>query len=182
MGNLTFQEAITHTIGFVGGADMHGQERALAIDGHVARAALDLLPSGGCSPTWKEIRADAATLVNWSVWRWQIENFFKRLKSSGHHLEAWGQRDPKALLKRLLIASMARGLVWQLARDQSPPAQAAAALLMRLSGRQTNRAKPVTEAALLAGLWSLLGVLNVLEDHSLDELRATAQFILGQLV
>ncbi len=130
----------------------------------------------------EEARADAATVVNWDGWRWQIESCFKLLKSAGLHLEEWGQRQPEALLKRLLVASMACVLVWQLARDQSPPAQAAAARLVRLSGRQTKRSKPVTEAALFAGLWSLLGVLNVLEDYSIDELRATTRFILGQLV
>ena len=127
-------------------------------------------------------QADAATVVRWYAWRWQVESFFKLLPSGGHHLEEWGQREPQALLKRLLIASMACVLVWQLARDPSPPARAAATLLVRLSGRQTTRQKPITAPALLAGLWSLLGVLNALEDHSIEELRAAAELILGKLV
>ncbi len=69
-----------------------------------------------------------------------------------------------------------------LARDQSPGAKAAGARLVRLSGRQTKRSKPITESAMLAGLWSLLGVLDALEDHSIEDLRAAAQLILGQLV
>jgi hypothetical protein len=54
--------------------------------------------------------------------------------------------------------------VWQLAADPSPPAAVARALLVRLSGRQMKRKRPFTEPALLAGLWVLLAMLDVL-DH-----------------
>ena len=54
--------------------------------------------------------------------------------------------------------------MWQLAADPSPQAAEARALLVRLSGRQMKRKRPFTEPALLAGLWVLLAMLDVL-DH-----------------
>ena len=49
---------------------------------------------------------DASTLALW-YWRWQIECFFKLLKSAGHELESWQQESALAIAKSLLVASMA---------------------------------------------------------------------------
>jgi len=66
---------------------------------------------------------DAATLANWYYYRWKIESYFKLLKSSGFNLEQWQQKEPLALLKRLLIVSNACILVWKIANDNSTNAK-----------------------------------------------------------
>ena len=86
------------------------------------------------------------------------------------------------MLKRLLVASMACVLVWRLARSAAPPAVEARQLLMRLSGRQLEWGKEFTLEALLAGLWVLLAMREVLEQTPASRLRDLADFILNGLV
>ena len=107
----------------------------------------------------------------WYYWRWRIESLFKWLKSAGHQVEHWQQRSAAALAKRLLLAAMACTLVWRLAREPSAAAQTLREVLVQLSGRQQKRGRPATLPALLAGLWVLLAMLEVLEQHSVEELR-----------
>jgi Transposase DDE domain len=122
---------------------------------------------------------DAATVVLWYYWRWRIETFFKLLKSAGQQVERWQQENGAAILKRLLVASMACVLVWRLARSAAPQAPAARGLLMQLSGRQRQWGKEFTHEGLLAGLWVLLAMVEVLEQRSPDQLCALANFILN---
>ena len=117
---------------------------------------------------------DDATVALWYYWRWRIESYFKLLKSAGLQLEEWQQAMAERILRRLLIAGMACVTVWRLAGDSSPPAAAARSLLMRLSGRQMKRTRPFTEPALLAGLWVLLAMLDVLDHYSIADLRRAA--------
>lgn len=121
----------------------------------------------------------AATVALWYYWRWQIESYFKLLKSAGQHLEQWQQENGERILKRLLVASMACVLVWQLARSVAPQAKKARRLLVRLSGRQLEWGKEFTEEALLAGLWVLLAMLDILEESQPSELRDLGDFILN---
>jgi hypothetical protein len=121
----------------------------------------------------------AATVVLWYYWRWQIENYFKLLKSSGQQVERWQQENGKAVLKRLLVASMACVLVWRLARSTAPMAQEARQLLMRLSGRQLAWGKEFTAAGLLAGMWVLLAMAEVAEELPTGRLRTLADFVLN---
>jgi len=114
------------------------------------------------------------TVALWYYWRWQIESYFKLLKSAGLQLEEWQQATAERILRRLLIAGMACTTVWQLARDSSPAAAAARCLLIRLSGRQMKRKRPFTEPALLAGLWVLLAILDVLDHYTVNDLRRAA--------
>jgi hypothetical protein len=107
-------------------------------------------------------------------WRWRIESFFKLLKSHGQQLEQWQQEIGPALARRLLVAAMACAVVWQLQADKSPEAEELKNVLIRLSGRQTNRSRPHTAPALLAGLWVLLSMLALLEHCDLDHLRGLA--------
>ena len=126
---------------------------------------------------------DCATIALWYYWRWKIESFFKLLKSAGHQLEAWQQESASAIAKRLLVASMACVAVWAIAADQSPEAAELRVLLVKLSGRQMKRNKPVSHPALLAGLWVLLSMLEVMDSVSPEELRrlkTTAQQFLGR--
>jgi hypothetical protein len=67
---------------------------------------------------------------------------------------------------------MARVPVWKLVRDPSPQGQAAATPLVRPSGRQVKRARPVTAPAVRAGLERLPGVLDVPQGTTVEELRA----------
>ena len=120
---------------------------------------------------------DAATLALWYYWRWEIESYFKLLKGAGQYLEQWQQETGERVLKRLLVASMACVLVWRLARDKSAQGARARRLLVALSGRQMEYGKEFTEAALLAGLWVLLAMLDTLELHDPDQLREVARSI-----
>lgn len=113
----------------------------------------------------------AAEVALWYYWRWRVESCFKLFKSAGQHLEQWQQEDATALARRLAVASMACVVVWQLARGTSPEAATLRQLLIRLSGRQMKYGVDYTEPALLAGLWVLLQMLELLEHYDLDELR-----------
>ena len=128
---------------------------------------------------------DASTLALWYYWRWQIESFFKLLKSAGHPLEAWQQESALAIAKRLLVASMACVTVWAIAADERPEAVGLRRFLIKLSGRQMRHKTEFTHPALLAGLWVFLSMIEVMEAYSqeeLDGLTATARQFLGKVV
>jgi hypothetical protein len=120
---------------------------------------------------------DAPTLARWYYYRWQIESMFKLLKSAGQQIEDWLQDDALAIAKRLAVASCACVLVWQLAAATSPQAIEIQNFLVRLSGRQTKRRRPVTAPALFAGLWMLLSTLTLLEHYDVDQLKQYAKFV-----
>jgi len=120
---------------------------------------------------------DAQTLARWYYYRWQIESMFKLLKGAGQQMEDWLQDDAQAIAKRLVVASCACVLVWQLAAATSPQALAIQGFLVRISGRQTKRTKPITAPALLNGLWLLLSTLTLLEHYDVDQLKQYAQFV-----
>jgi hypothetical protein len=122
----------------------------------------------------------ADTIALWYYWRWRVESFFKLLKSAGLNLEDWKQQTADAVARRMLVASMACVVVWQLARQQTPQAEQARQLLIQLSGRTVARGKSFTIPALLAGLWILLAMLKTLEHYSLDQLRELAALALPQ--
>lgn len=124
----------------------------------------------------KSVKAKQIAL--WYYYRWEIESYFKLLKSAGQNLENWQQESPQALMKRLLVASMACVVVWQLGKAEGEDAKQARALLIRLSGRQMKWGVEFTDAALLAGLWSLLTMLEVLGDYEIAQLKQMAQTIL----
>jgi hypothetical protein len=126
-----------------------------------------------------EVRAE--TLALWYYWRWKIESYFKLLKSAGHNVEQWQQESVLKIGKRLLVASQASVVVWQLARATTPAAQRARDLLVRLSGRQMGRGKEYTEPALLAGMWVLLAMVDALEQYKVSELTSMARTILRGL-
>jgi hypothetical protein len=107
-------------------------------------------------------------------WRWRIESFFKLLKSHGQHLESWQQTTGEGIARRLLVAAMACVVVWKLRANDSDPAQELKDILVRLSGRQTKRSAPHTAPALLAGLWVLLAMLELLQHVDLDHLKQLA--------
>lgn len=118
---------------------------------------------------------DDSTVALWYYWRWSIEKYFKLLKSAGMNVEHWQQATAHAIIARLLVASMACVTVWRLARSSHPQAANARQLLVRLSGRQMKRSQPWTMPAMLAGMWNLLAMMEVLHHYSPDELHELAQ-------
>jgi hypothetical protein len=114
----------------------------------------------------------ADTLALWYYWRWQIECFFKRLKSQGLPLEHWQLASGLAIAKRLLIACQACALVWQLQQQNSPEDQQFKHFLVRLSGRQMKKNRPITPSALLDGLWLFLTLMDTLDPFPLEQLFA----------
>ena len=121
----------------------------------------------------------AATIALWYYWRWKIETYHKLLKSAGQQVERWQQENGRALLKRLLVASMACVLAWRLGNSQAPQAEEARRVVMRLSGRQVEHGKDYTLEGLLAGIWVLLALVSVLEWHSASHLQEMADFVLN---
>jgi hypothetical protein len=125
---------------------------------------------------WTNVSSTVAaeTIALWYYWRWKIESYFKLLKRAGHHLEQWQQTCAAALARRLLVAAMACVVVWLLARAAPRPAAQTRQLLVRLSGRLMKRGVAFTEPALLAGMWVLLAMLDVLEEYTPAQLRQLA--------
>lgn len=121
----------------------------------------------------------AATVALWYYWRWQVESYFKLLKAAGQQVERWQQEGAAAVVRRLLVASMACALVWRLARSTATGAPAARSLVQRLSGRQVAWGQEFTEEALLAGLWVLLAMVEVLKERTPAEVQQVADFILA---
>ena len=121
---------------------------------------------------------DAATVALWYSFRWRIEAYFKLLKQAGHRIEQWEQQTGEAIFKRLLIALQACVLTWRLLREQGQYAEQVRRFLVRLSGRQTKRARPVMAPAVLSGLYLLFALLEVLEHDSIQALKDIARFAL----
>ena len=118
---------------------------------------------------------DGARLALWYYWRWRIESFFKLLKGAGQQVEHWQQTTAAAVARRLLVVSAALVLVWQLGRAEGPAAAELRTVLVRLSGRQLKRGCAWTAPALLAGLWPLLAMLEMLEHYDVAHLRQLAK-------
>ncbi|MGQ8976161.1 transposase [Acinetobacter schindleri] len=122
---------------------------------------------------------DAVELTTWYYWRWTIECYFKLLKQAGHDIEAWLQTTPEAILRRLLISSMACVLTWRIQRSEDEHNQKIRIFLACLSGRQQKRGKIESAPAILAGLSILLSTLQLLSEYSIDELNEIATIALG---
>ena len=118
-------------------------------------------------------------VAQWYYWRWNIESFFKLIKGAGHDVESWLQRSADAVLRRLLIASMACVLAWRLQRAEGEENAAARRLVCRLSGRQQKRGRRESAAALLAGSGILLNTLTLLSEYTPEELTRLATTVLG---
>lgn len=114
---------------------------------------------------------DATDIAMWYCHRWNIESWFKLLKTNGHQLEKWQQTTGELILKRLIVASVATTLVFKLYSDKSEEANEFKSFLVKLSGRLTKRSKPVTHSALLAGLWVFLQMCEVLNSYTTEEIN-----------
>jgi len=119
----------------------------------------------------------AERIALWYYYRWQIESFFKLLKEAGHQLESWLQETAEAVVKRLLIAAQACAVVWRLMRKEGAYADQVRTFLVRLSGRQMKRSRPVTPTALMDGFFIFLTMLETLQHYPLDELKNMAHIV-----
>ena len=73
---------------------------------------------------------------------------------------------------------MACALVWRLDATLRQQQVRFARLLVQLSGRQLNYRRRHTTPALLAGLWVLLAMLEVLQQHRVEDLRGFKKLLL----
>jgi hypothetical protein len=132
---------------------------------------------------YTNVWADVSTeqIGTWYYFRWRIECFFKLLKSAGWNIEEWQQESAAAIAKRLAVVCMAAALIWSLqesAEKGVPEAQALCQELVRLSGRQMKRSRPVTAPALLAGLWTLLSLQELLDRYRPEQLQSLLEQLL----
>ena len=100
-------------------------------------------------------------------------------------LESWQQESALAIAKRLLVASMACVMVWEIVADQSNEVAELRRFLIKLSGRQMRHKQEFSNPALLDGLWVFLSMLEVINAYSADELESfklTAQKFIDKLV
>lgn len=110
----------------------------------------------------------AYQIALWYYWRWLIETFFKLLKSHGQELEQWQQQTGEAIARRILVASMACVVVFNLQQDDSVEGIDTRKILVRLSGRQMKYGCISTLPALLAGYMTLLSVTDLLTHGDVD--------------
>jgi hypothetical protein len=132
--------------------------------------------TGEVLSTWQllsNVLADvsAETLALWYYWRWNIESYFKLMKSGGQQLEHWQQESGLAVLKRLLVASMASAVVWSLQRSEDGESESFKQVLVRLSGKRLKRGRPPTAGILLSGLFVLLQMFDFLERMDFDPVK-----------
>lgn len=110
-------------------------------------------------------------------YRWQIESYFKLLKSAGHQMESWLQQSASAFFKRALLVSQSCVMVWKLMNDSSQKVKELRQLLIRLSGRQMKKNKPYTAPALLDGYLMLLSAHELLQQLTPEQIaQAVKQF------
>ncbi len=118
----------------------------------------------------------AELLTQFYYYRWQIESYFKLLKGAGHHMEDWLQQSGEAFFKRALIVAQSCIMIWHLMQDETEKALELKMLLMRLSGRQTKRKRPVTAPALLDGYLILLEAYELMQTMSAQEIAESLTF------
>ncbi len=119
----------------------------------------------------QDTKVSGADISQWYYWRWQIESYFKLLKSAGQQLESWLQQSGDAYFKRLLIASQACTLGWRIMQASDKQSQEFALFLVRLSGRQMKHNKPITAPALMAGLFQWLNFTELVNHYPPDKLK-----------
>ena len=97
-----------------------------------------------------------------------MESYFKLMKSGGQQLDHWQQESGLAILKRLLVASMACSVVWSLQTSEDVESEAFKSVLVRLSGRRVGRGRSPSAGVLLAGLFVLLQMFDFLTHIDFD--------------
>jgi hypothetical protein len=127
-------------------------------------------------------KVDTKSIATWYYYRWNIESYFKLLKTTGFNLEKWQQEKPLALFKRLIVVAYAIVLVFKLANSNDENAKKIREFLVKLSGKLMQRGVEYTLPALLTGLWVFLRLMDILNTFSIGELstlKNQAQDIMG---
>jgi hypothetical protein len=127
-------------------------------------------------------KVHADIIAKWYYYRWNIESYFKLLKTTGFNLEKWQQEKPLALFKRLIVVAFSIVLVFKLANSDDENAKKIREFLVKLSGKLMEKGKEYTLPALLTGLWVFLRMMDVLNTFSIEELNTLknqAQDIMG---
>lgn len=167
--------------------NIKGKKRVEKVPGEHIKARLVVSriydESGSLFATWylitnvdDDVPDDRITL--WYYWRWKIETYFKLLKKAGQQLESWEQESAVAIIKRLQIANKACSVAWMLMRKDNPEAQEVKELLVRFSGRQMKKKGQITAPALMDGICMLISCLQILKNHSIEELNHIASIAL----
>jgi len=78
------------------------------------------------------------------------------------------QESGYAIMNRLLVASMAAAMIWNLQQTTSVEATEFKDMLVKLSGKTVKRTRPHTSGALLSGLFVLLRILDFWEQLDFD--------------
>lgn len=148
--------------------------------------------SGALLSTWYLLSnvppsVPASRIAHWYYCRWSIESYFKLMKSGGHELEHWQQESGNAILKRLLVASMASATIWRLRSLQRPDSLVLQEVLARLSGKTGKRGCPPTAGTLLSGLFVFLQMFDFLQHIDFDlsrliQLRAQLKELAPHLI
>ena len=129
--------------------------------------------SGEVLSTWYMLTnvpsdVSAEQIALWYYWRWEIESYFKLMKSGGQQLEHWQQESGLAVLKRMLVASMACAVVWSLQANGDAESEAFKLVLVRLSGKRLKRGSPPTAGVLLSGLFVWLQMIDFIAHIDAD--------------
>jgi len=103
-------------------------------------------------------------------YRWNIETYFKLLKSSGFYLEKWQHETTEAIFKRLLITSYAYLLVWQIEHSNHKNIIEIKNFLVKIGGHLVARGKISTSPTLLAGIWAFLSTMDILKLYDIEKL------------
>ena len=117
-------------------------------------------------------KVDTKSIATWYYYRWNIESYFKLLKTTGFNLEKWQQEKPLALFKRLIVVAFSILLVFKLANSNDENAKKIREFLVKLSGKLMEYGVEYTLPALLTGLWVFLRLMDVLNTFSIEELNA----------
>jgi len=117
-------------------------------------------------------KVDTKSIATWYYYRWNIESYFKLLKTTGFNLEKWQQEKPLALFKRLIVVALSIVLVFKLANSNDENAKKIREFLVKLSGKLMEYGVEYTLPALLTGLWVFLRLMDVLNTFSIEELNA----------
>jgi hypothetical protein len=147
--------------------------------------------SGALLSTWYLLsnvpsEVPSERLALWYYWRLEIESYFKLMKSGGQQLEHWQQESGLAVLKRLLVASMACSVVWSLQTSEDEESEAFKSVLVRLSGTRLKRGRSPTPGILLSGLFVLLRIFDFLthidgDVSKIDQLKKTFDKLLPKI-
>ncbi|WNV04582.1 hypothetical protein RP726_19640 [Candidatus Methylospira mobilis] len=97
-------------------------------------------------------------------------------QGSGASVGMLEQETGPALFKRVLIATQACVLAWRPMRETGEQTVRTREFLVRLSGRQTKRMRPIIAPALLDALFKRFSLWGVLNEYSIEELQAFADF------